>query len=150
MILAIHVFWEKKQTISNCVSTQGLEMTNLSSSTRIVAVYKLATYLLNSYIIQFLRHKSHDNLIYLITNTVANCLLILSMSCLRDYHYSTDNSVAVCLYHRWTPNHLHRPAEKVHYTEYYEIDCNEMNFHSKSSAFRNVEKLSVHIDLHFT
>lgn len=108
---------------------------------------------MKSYIIQFLRHKSHDNLIYrawAITNTMANCLLILSMGCFKDYHYSTDKGAGVCLHHYWTPNHLHSPAEKVHYMEYFEIHCNSMNFHFKYSAFRNMEELRVHIDLHFS
>lgn len=77
---------------------QGLEVGNLARNTRIATTYKSVTYLLNSYIVQFLRHKSCDNLIYrawAITNTVANCLLILSMGCLEDYHCSMDKGAAL-------------------------------------------------------
>lgn len=107
----IYIFWKKYQVISNFVSMQGLEVGNLACNTRIAATYKSVTYLLNSYIVQFLRHKSCDNLIYrawAITNTVANCLLILSMGCLKDYHCSTDKGAAVCAGHQTTPPALQR------------------------------------------
>lgn len=69
--------------ISSCSSVQAWKMENLSSTPRIVAIYKLVTYLFNLSLIQFLRNKSCDSLIYrawAITNSMQMPSDLISLS----------------------------------------------------------------------